>query len=80
MNYLLSNIQPHEYFIFFIVTSRDKFCMIKKDKDKFYAGDMSYVSYVTCQISLTPIATATHPPRASSPIMHSRMVYEDQKI
>ena len=80
MNYLLSNIQPHEYFIIFIVTSRDQFCMIKKDKDKLYAGDMSYVSCVRCQMSLTLIATATHPPPASLPIMHSRRVYEDPKI
>ena len=33
-----------------------------------------YVSPVTCHISLTSTATATDPPPANSPIMHSRML------
>ena len=38
-----------------------------------------HLSPVTCHLSLTPTATATDPPPASSPIMHSRLVRKDQK-
>ena len=31
----------------------------------------------TCHLSLTPTATATNPPSANSPTMHSRLVSED---
>ena len=34
---------------------------------------------VTCHLSLTPIAKATDPPPAKSPIMHSRLVGKDPK-
>ena len=30
--------------------------------------------------SLTPTATATHPPHVNSPIMHRRLVHKDPKI
>ena len=32
------------------------------------------------RMSLTPTATATDPPPANSPTMHSRMVHEDPQI
>ena len=38
------------------------------------------MSPVTCQMSLTPTATARDPPPANSPTMHNRMVCEDQQI
>ena len=36
-------------------------------------------SPVICHLSLMPKATATDPPPANSPTMHSRMVGKDQK-
>ena len=41
---------------------------------------MLLVSHVTCHLSLTPTATATDPPPANSPIMHSRLVGKEPKI
>ena len=40
---------------------------------------MCHVSHVTYHTSLTPIATATDPPPANSPTMHSRLVGQDPK-
>ena len=38
-----------------------------------------HVSRVLCHLSQTPTATATDPPTANSPIMHSRLVLKDPK-
>ena len=35
------------------------------------------MSRVTCHMSLTPTATAIHPPPANSPTMHSRLFQKD---
>ena len=44
-----------------------------------HSGVICCVSPVICQLSLTPIATATDPPPANSPIMHSRLFCKDPK-
>ena len=36
-----------------------------------------HVNRVTCHLSLTPTATATDPPHANFPFMHSRLVSKD---
>ena len=38
------------------------------------SGVACCVLRVTCHLSITPTATATDPPHANSPIMHSRLV------
>ena len=38
-----------------------------------------HLTPVTCQLSLTPTATATDPPSANSPSMHRKLVCKDQK-
>ena len=40
---------------------------------------MCHMAHVTCHLSLTPTATATEPPPAYSPIMHSRLVCKEPK-
>ena len=57
----------------------------EKEKQNIYimcqvSNVMCYVSDVNCHMSLTPTATATNPPPANSPIMHSRLVRKDPKI
>ena len=37
-----------------------------------------YVSPVTCHMSPTPRATATDPPPANFPTLHSRLVHQDR--
>ena len=39
---------------------------------------MCHVSSVTCHLSPMAIATATDPPPANSPTMHSRLVHQDR--
>ena len=39
--------------------------------------DMCHVSYVTCQLSPTPTATATDPPIANSPTMNRTLVFKN---
>ena len=39
---------------------------------------MCQLSPVTCHISPTPTVTATDPPPANSPTLHSRMVHQDR--
>ena len=53
----------------------------KKDKKRqnkkiicHMSGVACCVLRVTCHLSITPTATATDPPPANSPIMHSRLV------
>ena len=41
---------------------------------------MCHVSPVTCHMSLRPTATATDPPTANSPTIHSRLVCKDQQM
>ena len=41
---------------------------------------MCHMSDVTCHLLLTPTATATDPPPANSPTMHSRLVHQDKKV
>ena len=37
------------------------------------------VSRVKCHLSLAPTDRGTYPPLANSPIMHGRLIFEDQK-
>ena len=41
---------------------------------------MCNLPHVAFHMSLTPTATATDPPPANSPTIHSRMVHKDQEI
>ena len=38
-----------------------------------------HLLHVNCHLSLTPTATATDPPPANSPTMHSWLVFKDPK-
>ena len=53
--------------------------MDRKGK-KIYIYIMCHVIHVMYHLSLTQRATATSPPHANSPIMHSRLVSKSQKI
>ena len=52
----------------------------KKGKKKRKKNVECLVLHVTCHLSLTPTKTASVPPYANSPNMHSRLVRKDQKI
>ena len=60
----------------------------KNDMKKFHVSHVTClvscviccVSRVTCHLSLTPTATATDPPPASYPIMHSRLFHKKKTI
>ena len=43
------------------------------------SGVTRHVSPLTCHLWITPTATATDPPNANSPIMHSRLVCKEPK-
>ena len=50
----------------------------------FVTCHMSHVTWqmspVACHLSITPTVTATDPPPAYSPTMHSRLILKDLKI
>ena len=50
----------------------------RQKKQKKYI--MCHVIHVMYHLSLTQTATATNPPPANSPIMHSRLVLKSQKF
>ena len=65
-------------------TSADSSTNTKTDRNRqkvmFHISHvMCHVSPVTCCLSLTPIARATHPPPTSSPAMQSRLIRKDPK-
>ena len=43
------------------------------------SGVMCCLTSFTCHLSLMPTATATNPPTANSPIIHSRLVCNEEK-
>ena len=50
-------------------------CRVRvRDSSTYHKNVMRQVSGVTCHMSLRPTATATDPPPANSPTMHSRML------
>ena len=63
-------------------TDSKQYKIIKKNikiKVNYWSCVVCHMSPVSCHLSLTPTVTATDPPPANSPTMHSSLVCKDQQ-